>query len=132
MNTPIATATSRVCVRLRFLRQKLIEDLRDGGKIFVYKNNHRTLSDDELAGLHAAVRRYGDNTLLYVRVADAAHPNRSVAWAGPGLLVGAIEHFTHSPLPEDTFLGLATASWMEICQVAHGMWTKARLPSAQR
>ena len=63
-------AAPEACHRLQSLRQKLVADLEAGKKIFVFKDLHRNLTEAELDRLHAAVRTYGDTTLLYVRYAD--------------------------------------------------------------
>ncbi len=127
-DTTIDVATAQICARLRFLRKKLADDLREGRKIFVYQNMQRSLTDAELTSLHHAVRRYGDATLLYVRTQDADHRNGSVRWAAPGLLVGHIDHFTHSP--DDIYLGSSTESWGMVCRAAHALWTDTTPPSA--
>lgn len=114
---------AQACRRLQYLRRKLLEDLREGKKIFVYKNMWRNLTDQEVDRLHAAMRRYGDNTLLYVRWEDAAHPNGTVELRRPGLMVGYIDHFAFSPQNES--LGPATRSWFAICREAYRIWTGA-------
>jgi tetratricopeptide (TPR) repeat protein len=107
--------------RLAYLREKLLEDLRNGEKIFVYKNRNRTVTDDELQRLHAAIRSYGDNTtLLYVRIADEFHPFPTVVNPKPGLLVGYIDRFAQS---NDS---LPVASWGAILKQAHAMWSRTR------
>lgn len=116
----------RTCRRLQFLRDKLIEDLKAGAKIFVYKTSTRNLTDREVDQLHQAMRRYGDNTLLYVRYADAAHPNGTVETVGPGLMIGYIDRFSMSAAGEQ--LGPATASWVPICQAAYRTWRSAQRP----
>ena len=78
----------QLCRRLTFLRQKMIGDLRAGEKIFVYKNMFRNLTDAELDRFHAAMRRYGDNTLLIIRYSEPGPPDGTVVWDRPGLLVG--------------------------------------------
>ena len=85
------------CKRLQFLRTHLLNDLRDGSKIFVYKNALCNLTDGELRKLHVAVRRYGNNMLLYVQYADELHPNGTVEFVSPGLMIGYIDRFAISP-----------------------------------
>lgn len=114
----------QLCRRLQFLRRKMIDDLRAGKKIFVYKNMFRNLTDDELDRLYNAMRRYGDNTLFYLRYADATHPDGMVEWARPGLLVGYIEHFTSSP--EDAFIGKPYDSFHRLTHAAHELWQADR------
>ena len=87
---------AQVCRRLKFLSQKLIADLKSGEKIFVYKITARSLTRTELAGLRAAMARYGDNTLLYVSYADPDHPDGSVELVEPGLIIGYIDRFAMS------------------------------------
>jgi hypothetical protein len=110
---------------LQFLSRKLIEDLEQGNKIFVYRLTDRHLSDAELDRLHAATRAYGDNTLLYVRYQDAEHPNGTVELVKPGLMIGYIDRFKMSRTGE---LSAAppTASWLKICQNAFEIWTALR------
>ncbi|HEY4041326.1 MAG TPA: WcbI family polysaccharide biosynthesis putative acetyltransferase, partial [Rhodopila sp.] len=105
---------------------KLIEDLEAGDKIFVYKNIQRNLTDAELVRLHAAVRKYGNSTLLYIRYADETHPNGTVEARAPGLLVGFIDHFAFSP--EDKPLGSAHESLYAICQKAYRMYADQMPP----
>lgn len=112
----------RVCRRLQFLRRKLIEDLRAGNKIFVYKVLERNLTEKEIERICRAMRRYGDNTLLYVRYADAEHPFGTVERAAPGLMIGYIDRFSFSP--EDVNLGPATQSWLRICENAYRVWAQ--------
>jgi tetratricopeptide (TPR) repeat protein len=107
--------------RLGFLKDKLVADLTAGGKIFVYRLTDRNLDSAQLERLHAAVRSYGDNMLLYVRYADAAHPNSTVELAAPGLMIGYIDRFKIAP---DGQLSASppSASWLAICKNAHALW----------
>jgi len=108
---------SQVCRRLQFLAQKLITDLEAASKIFVFKVNSRNLLTAEIDRIHCAMRRYGDNTLLYVRYQDAEHPNGTVEIAKPGLMIGYIDHFTFSR--EGTSLGAPFQSWLTLCTKAY-------------
>jgi hypothetical protein len=116
--TPRRRMRTLLTKRFAFLRRKLLDDLRTGGKIFVYKNMKRNLADAELDRLFAACRSYGRNTLLYIRYQDGEHPNGTVRWRRPGLLVGYIDHFSHTP-DTDAFIGGANASLLRICREAH-------------
>ncbi len=110
--------------RMQFLARELIEDLEHGDKIFVYKNSTENLTDQELARIHRAMRRYSDNTLLYVRYADHTHPNGTVSVAAAGLLIGYIDRFKKSQTEEE--LGLPTDSWLSIMKEAYRLWTESR------
>ena len=114
--------SKRVCQRLGFLRQKLLEDLETGSKIFVYKNMFRNLTAEELVRLHAAVKTYGDSALFYVRYEDVEHPNGTVEFASPGLMIGYIDHFAFSP--ENEQLSSAIDSWLSLCRRAHQIWAR--------
>jgi len=107
----------QVSQRLRFLRRKLIDDLRAAEKIFVYKNMRRNLTGDELARLHREVRAYGDTTLFYIAYADPQHPPGTVESGGPGLIRGYIEHFSHHPAT-DAFFGHVHQELLALCRKA--------------
>ena len=120
-DVPLDRMTVQVRKRLSYLRGKLIDDLRSGSKIFVYKNMKRNLTDEELGRLHAACRRFGDNTLFYIRYEDAAHPCGTVVPAADGLMIGYIDRFSHTP-DTDEFLGAATDSLLRLCRKAYSLW----------
>jgi tetratricopeptide (TPR) repeat protein len=82
----------QTCRRMRFLRGKLIEDLKAAEKIFVFKLQDPE-KDETLRRLHAAMRRYGDAMLLCVTPAVDDHARGSVRVVQPGLLVGYIGYF---------------------------------------
>lgn len=106
----------QVTRRLKFLRSKLIEDLSSSNKIFVYRDMYRNLSDAELARLHAAVRSYGRNQLLYIRYSDDAHPPGSVENVRFGLQVGYVERFAFSL--DDKLIGPSQELFLDVCKKA--------------
>ena len=73
--------------RLSFLRDKLIADLEEPEKIYVYSSDER-VSDADVSRLFGALRVYGPNTLLYLRPATKTHPEGTVEPMGDGLYVG--------------------------------------------
>ena len=129
-DVPLEAMSHMVTRRQRFLRRKLLEDLKTGSKIFVYKNLRENLRDDLLARLLAAVRRHGDNTLFFIGYQEEGHPNGTVRVAGEGLLIGYIDHFSHAP-GTDAFLGFAHEQLLILCRRAFALWTeeKARAKS---
>jgi tetratricopeptide (TPR) repeat protein len=114
---PIERMRKQILRRLTFLRDKLIADLQAGSKVFVWRCTERSLTGPEIARLHAAVRSYGDNTLLYVRLQDPDHPNGHVERQTPGLLVGYLDRFKMSPEGE-LYSRPATASWINLLRNA--------------
>ncbi len=105
-----------MCRRLAFLRDKLLDDLSRAEKIFVFKMGDRICSNEEIARIHAALRRHGPNTLLYVRIADGAHPGGTVEQVQDGLLIGYISHFNQSP--DGEVRPAAFDEWRTICREA--------------
>ena len=103
--------------RLRFLRGKLLDDLREADKIFVYRNLRQGLTDPEIARLHAAVRRHGDATLLCLRRQNATHPHGHLETAAPGLLIGYVDRFSHDPAT-GAFLGHVHGALLALCRKA--------------
>ena len=101
--------------RLRYLADKLIEDVESGDKIFVRKGE--TAADiDRIDRLHEAIRKRGAaTTLLWVTEADAAHPAGTVEAVRDGLLRGYIDALA----PYDAAARASYAGWEEICVRAH-------------
>ncbi len=103
------------CRRMRFLRDKLLQDLTNAEKIFVYGS--ALLNDERIDALFDALRELGPRaTLLCVRVADGGYPAGSVTRRREGLLVAGIRGFS----TVDT----AFAEWLRICAAAAEMTTE--------
>jgi hypothetical protein len=96
--------------RLAFLGRKLIEDLSNGEKIFVFKSI-RGISDAEIALIAKALQQYGKNRLLCVREAGERHSPGSVAVAAPGVCVGYITKFGH----HGGSWNIDFDSWLSVC-----------------
>lgn len=113
---PFERMYTQSCRRITFLKRKLMEDLAAGTKIFVFKLGDRALTGEQLEALYEAMRRYGDNTLLYVRLCGSDHPSGSVELVKPGLIVGYIDHFSLADdgLPRTPSI----AAWTSICKQA--------------
>ncbi len=94
--------------RLRYLARKLLEDLRDGEKIFVHKDTHTALDEHAATAIHAALRRYGPGQLLYVVAAEDDHPVGSLEQRAGGLWIGRMPRgSTHENADLD--------AWLKIC-----------------
>lgn len=119
---PFDKMYAATCRRLQFLTRKLIGDLEQGSKIFVFRLTDRYLTTEEIDWLHAAMRRYGDNTLLYVCYEDPAHPNGTVVSVRPGLMIGYMDRFKLSST-DKLSAAVPTASWLAVCKAAYALWT---------
>jgi hypothetical protein len=118
---PQDKVAAQTCRRMQYLRRKLIDDLEAANKVFVYRTVMGNLSDTELDRLHAAIRRYNnDTTLLYVRYTDAAHADGTVEVARPGLLIGYLDRF--GALPSGQLVDVPFASWATLCRKAYRLW----------
>ena len=73
--------------RLAFLRNKLVADLEDPQKIYIYSTDEAA-SDDHARRLFRALQAFGRNSLLYVRPATAKRPEGLVETLEEGLYVG--------------------------------------------
>jgi hypothetical protein len=96
----------------------------EGSKIFVFRLTDRNLTPQEIDDLHAAMRAYGTNTLLYVQYEDEAHPNGTVEAMKPGLLIGYMDRFKHSRMNQLS-AAPATASRLAVCRNAYALWRSA-------
>jgi predicted Zn-dependent protease len=104
--------------RLRFLTTKLIEDLEQAEKIFVFK-----LAEYEgqppLDRLFEAMRTYGPTTLLCVALADSDHPGGTLEMLRPGLFLGRVSMFGNAGI--SAARGLDLPAWRSICE-AVAVW----------
>ena len=98
---------------LQFKRRKLLEDLREAHRVFVWKSN-LPASERDLRDLVACLRRYGPNLLLCVAVADQDHPAGLVEYVGDGLLKAYVSRFAPYGAAED----IDVASWHALCRNA--------------
>lgn len=92
---------------LRILRRKLLRDIADAKRIFVFKSLNRDFGKAEMRRLHAALRRLGPACVLCVNV---ARPGQRVGRAerlGGGLYAGYLDRFVipHGPFDQ----------WLAIC-----------------
>jgi hypothetical protein len=76
---------------LRYMAEKFMERLEIGDRIYVRKGTTDTMESAIALGSH--LRNHGPATLLWVTVADADHPNGTVAWIGDGVMRGWIQRF---------------------------------------
>ncbi len=102
--------------RLPFLRQKLIEDLEEGRKIFVYHGMEK-LPRPLMLRLLLAIRAYGPASLLWVELQDEAHPAGTVEPVTQGLLKAYIDRFAPSENAHD----LSLDSWIALCRNAYSI-----------
>jgi tetratricopeptide (TPR) repeat protein len=98
--------------RLAFLRDKLIEDLENAEKIFVFKLPD-AVSREEIEDLFAMLRTYGPATLLCVSLADEDHPGGSVEMLRPGLFMGRVGMWGSAR--DDAMRGVDFSAWRDVC-----------------
>ncbi len=92
--------------RQKFLSEKLLTDIRNSEKLFVYKN--AAISDEQCAELFAALHAIGRARLLIVRLSDADNPCGSVKWIDDGLLLGHLDRFGIDGAPHN---GMSLKGW---------------------
>lgn len=121
-DAPAESMYRQTCRRLRFLRDKLLEDLASADKIFAFKAS-RPISDDEARALHAALRRHGDAALLCVMREDGANAAHTVRKLGRGLYAAYVTHF----LNDETGLpGSDITGWQSACTLVEADWRRTR------
>ena len=103
--------------RMRWLRDKLLGDIADGEKIFIYKSSV-PMDEAELQRLHRAFRALGPAPLLVVREAEPEHPPGSVEQRGDGLLTGYLAYTSPRAAPGIEPWDMDSANWISICQEA--------------
>jgi hypothetical protein len=100
MNSGLAT--------LGILRRKLLKDIADAMRIFVFKSLDATFGEGEMRRLHAALRRIGPVAMLCVRVRPPGKPIGGSERLGDGLYAGYVDRFV---IPDGPF-----DQWLSICE----------------
>jgi tetratricopeptide (TPR) repeat protein len=102
--------------RMCFLRDKLLQDLRAGEKIFVYRHLHYP-PDKQSMQLLAAVRAYNPrNRLVVIKMLPHGTPGETLKPFADGALCGAIGN---GRKPEQgTGWGIDFDFWLQTCQAA--------------
>jgi tetratricopeptide (TPR) repeat protein len=112
-----AQAAEIVRKRLSFMRKKLVRDIEEGEKIFVYKEWNFRISDNEIHSISRALRRINrSNKLLVVKLFDQNHAPGEVVMVNNYLAIGYLEVDAASASLEH----VPIESWRKICStVAH-------------
>ena len=112
-----ATLLPKMCRRVVYLRDKLLEDLRGAEKTFVFKSDG--IDIDGLRALHRALRIFGPVRLLHVRQAVVPLVDRSFEFAPgqvveleSGLYVGFLSRMGNAGFQWD----IAFNEWLSICR----------------
>jgi tetratricopeptide (TPR) repeat protein len=120
-NLPLARisrteAHRRLCRLLGYLSEKLIRDLENDEKIFVYRMIGPEIDETMLDRLARAVTSYGRNRFLFVKKTLDVKMRFTVEQAKPGFFIGHIDRFSteseHEPF-DHNYLG-----WEKLCRAA--------------
>ena len=117
---PPEAVHAQQCRVIRFLANKLIEDLQNPCKILVFRQNE-ALSAADLVDLRIALSGYGRNTLLWVQPACVGHPPGSVDVVDDQMMTGYVRRLAD----RDTVPALDVASWLQVLRSAHAIWQQA-------
>jgi len=96
--------------KIKFLVRKFLDELEGGQKIFVYKNDPE-ISQPEALMLLRALRRHGNNPLLFVAVALGKNKPGQINNLGEGLFRGYVDRFH----PNDNAYDVSFESWTTLC-----------------
>jgi hypothetical protein len=102
----------RQSIRLVWLKDKILSDLAEASKTFVYKIHHGT-TDAAMARILSLMRGYGDNKLLCVRAAPPGAAAGSIAATEGGVITGYIGSV--QPTAGHSW-NICYEDWLSICQ----------------
>ena len=91
---------------LRLLRRKLLRDIADARRIFVFRTADPHVRQPEMHRLHAALRAIGPASLLCVTLKEPGHSVPMVKRLAEGLYAGCLERFVIPDGPFDEWLAL--------------------------
>ncbi len=96
------------CATLRLLRRKLLRDIADARRIFVFRSADPMFGQAEMRRLHAALRDIGPVALLCVTLGGPRRSGREVRRLDDGLYAAYLDNFVVPHGPFDTWLDLCT------------------------
>jgi hypothetical protein len=95
---------------LRLLRRKLLRDIADARRIFVFKSLVPVFAEADMHRLHAALRRIGPASLLCVALAPAGETVGGAKCLADGLYCGYVDRFVTRAGPFDQWLSICAAT----------------------
>jgi len=104
-------AKNMVCKRFKFLSRKLMNDLAEGEKIFVYRLADASASEADIRMLAEAMHEYGNNILLFVTKTDDVQGSFSFEKIDDGLLLAKIRFEYGYPFDPEP--------WLQVCRSAY-------------
>jgi hypothetical protein len=111
--------------RVALLSRKMIEDLEEGAKIFVFKS--RSIAPrSKVDELVSRMREYGPATLLWITPCEDGRPPGRVEEVHDGLLRGYVDRFASY----DDASAFSPLFWDAICRNAYRLWSRRRAPRA--
>jgi hypothetical protein len=114
-----------------FLARKLIDDLENPSKIFVFRQNEPVAAGD-LIDLRLAISAYGPGRLLWVQPACPGHPPGTAVLVDERLIVGYVRRLaareTVPNLDLDSWLAVLRGAW----RIAQAIGPATALPTASR
>ena len=116
---------TRQARHLKFLRRKILEDLKAAEKIWVWKEAVPS-NLDRILTLLETLQRFGPNKLLWVTMGDETHPPGTVEQLGPSLIRAYVK-----PRPEEgSSEPFPSKPWFEACEefsIAFGIQMRLNL-----
>jgi hypothetical protein len=109
--------------RMRYLKTHLLRDLSRGKKLFVFKGRCDLATMRNVA---TQLQLYASNCLLWIDLADEAHPPGSVQKDSAQLLLGYVSRFgTYDGAP-----CLPIDEWVSVCGNAYRLWRNEEPPQS--
>ncbi|WP_419729111.1 hypothetical protein [Lichenicola sp.] len=105
--------------KIKYLARAMGEDIEDGEKIWVYKDQQPVADYNEVFAIFAALNRTTPNKLFWVTPAVEGRPLNSIEWIGPNLLRAYSGQGHHDARIYDA------AQWLLICQKAYRAFAEA-------
>lgn len=104
--------------RLKYLKNKFLEDLYDGGYIYVFKQNGKPFPFSQIDELAWLINSYGGARLLWISEAAVADQEAGfVEFCAPYLIRGYVSHLA----PYDDAHDIDVGGWVEVCRRAYSL-----------
>ncbi len=104
--------------RMLFLKRCLLDEVRIGERIFIFKDNE-TLDRSRILALHDEMSRYGPATLLVMQEAGAGRQAVDVERLRDRLFVGYVSRFGNNPVNADGSWNIPFQDWLNVCRIVY-------------
>lgn len=124
----VAQLHAQLFRRIRYLKEKFLEDLRAAEKLLLWQSGvGSVIGDETVLRMRDAVRSYGRNTLVVIRRDNEPALSPSAESRVPGLIEGRLHQTDKVTTPDGRTSSVSPFDgWVTLCRTIVKLWFKTR------